>query len=63
MNKPALNDIYPDYLLASFGFTTATGLSNLRPDEVGHDQVTRFYPSKITHQKTFGRMLKKMSGQ
>jgi len=69
MNKPAINDIYTDYLLASFGFTTATGLSNLLADEVGYDQVTRFlfkqdYTSKDLWQavKKDG-LLKKMSGQ
>ena len=34
-------DIYTDYLLSSFGATTATGLSALLP-ELSHDQVTRF---------------------
>ncbi len=36
-----LLDVYTDYLLASFGPTTATGLSALLPD-LSHDQVTRF---------------------
>lgn len=36
-----LLDIYTDYLLSSFGATTATGLSRLLP-ELSHDQVTRF---------------------
>ena len=35
-----LLDIYSDYLLSSFGATTATGLSRLLP-ELSHDQVTR----------------------
>lgn len=35
-----LLDIYTDYLLSSFGATTATGLSRLLP-ELSHDQVTR----------------------
>ena len=34
-------DLYTDYLLASFGATTATGLARLLP-EISHDQVTRF---------------------
>lgn len=36
-----LLDLYTDYLLASFGPTTATGLAALLPD-LSHDQVTRF---------------------
>ena len=35
-------DLYSDYLLASFGATTATGLSQLLEGEVSHDQVTRY---------------------
>ena len=35
-------DLYSDYLLASFGATTATGLSELLESEVSHDQVTRY---------------------
>ena len=34
-------DLYSDYLLASFGATTATGLSELLDEDVSHDQVTR----------------------
>ncbi len=36
-----LLDLYSDYLIASFGLTTATGLANLVTD-LSHDQVTRF---------------------
>jgi hypothetical protein len=37
----ALFDLYTDYLLSSFGRTTATGLSELVSGAVSHDQVTR----------------------
>ena len=40
-NKDML-EIYTDYLLSSFGQTTATGLSALLDGSVSHDQVTRF---------------------
>lgn len=40
MNKEIL-DLYSDYLLSSFGKTTATGLSKLVAGDVSHDQVTR----------------------
>ena len=35
-------DLYTDYLLSSFGQTTATSLSRLLEGEVSHDDVTRF---------------------
>jgi hypothetical protein len=41
MNK-ALLDLYVDYLISSFGATTATGLSALVGEEVSHDKITRF---------------------
>lgn len=41
MDKHLL-ELYSDYLLSSFGATTATGLSALMDGAVSHDQVTRF---------------------
>ena len=41
MDKHLL-ELYSDYLLSSFGATTATGLSALVDGVVSHDQVTRF---------------------
>ena len=34
--------LYSDYLLSSFGATTAAGLSSLLDGQISHDQVTRF---------------------
>jgi hypothetical protein len=45
MKPPPIADLYSDYLLASFGATTATGLSELLDGEVSHDQVTRYLAS------------------
>ena len=42
MKAQRIADLYSDYLLASFGATTATGLSELLEGEVSHDQVTRY---------------------
>ena len=42
MKAQRIADLYSDYLLASFGATTATGLSELLDGEVSHDQVTRY---------------------
>jgi len=41
MDKTLL-DLYTDYLISSFGLTTATGLSTLLGDTVSHDQISRF---------------------
>lgn len=38
----ALLDLYTDYLISSFSYTTATGLSQLLDHSVSHDQITRF---------------------
>ena len=42
MKAQRIADLYSDYLLASFGATTATGLSELLEGDVSHDQVTRY---------------------
>jgi DDE superfamily endonuclease len=42
MKAQPIADLYSDYLLASFGVTTATGLSELLEGEVSHDQVSRY---------------------
>jgi hypothetical protein len=42
MKAQPIADLYADYLLASFGATTATGLSQLLEGEVSHDQVSRY---------------------
>lgn len=46
MKQNKMLDLYSDYLLASFGATTATGLSELLSGDVSHDQVTRYLSSK-----------------
>lgn len=40
--KNDLLDLYTDYLLSSFGPTTATGLATLLDGQVSHDQITRW---------------------
>ena len=46
MTQDELLDLYSDYLISSFGATTATGLSALLDGDVSHDQVTRFLASR-----------------
>lgn len=43
--EKSLLDLYTDYLISSFGPTTATGLERLLEGEISHDQVTRFLAS------------------
>jgi hypothetical protein len=51
-------DVYSDYLLASFSYTTATGLSRLTEGEISHDQVTRFLSSEMKTSKDLWQMVK-----
>lgn len=41
MNTDLL-ELYSDYLLSAFSYTTATGLSQMTGGTVSHDEVTRF---------------------
>jgi len=41
MNREYL-ELYTDYLLSTFGYATATGLSAMVNRQVSHDQITRF---------------------
>ena len=62
MSKEHL-ELYTDYLLSTFGYATATGLSALVNGQVSHDQITRFlsekeYTSKDLWQETKGTVRK-----
>lgn len=57
MNREML-ELYSDYLLSSFGSTTATGLSALTSGAVSHDQVTRFLASEDFDAKALWRLVK-----
>lgn len=58
MNTQLL-DLYSDYLLSSFGPTTATGLSSLVDGEVSHDKVTRFLSKEDFGPKDLWKLVKK----
>lgn len=45
MNRDLL-ELYSDYLISAFGYTTATGLSKMTNGVVSHDKVTRFLSEK-----------------
>jgi hypothetical protein len=51
-------EIYSDYLIASFGLTTATGLSKLLDGEISHDKITRFLSSQIKTSKDLWQIAK-----
>lgn len=42
MDNTAFLDLYSDYLISSFGATTATGLATLLGGSISHDSITRF---------------------
>ncbi len=62
MTKELL-DLYSDYLLSSFGATTATGLSRLLDGAVSHDQVTRFLSEKVKTSSDLWRVVKPLVRQ
>ncbi len=57
MNKMLL-DLYSDYLLSSFGATTATGLSRLMNEALSHDQISRMLNGERLDGKAWWRMVK-----
>ncbi|MBT3603235.1 MAG: transposase [Candidatus Latescibacteria bacterium] len=59
MDKNIL-ELYSDYLLSSFGATTATGLSALLEGSISHDQVTRFLSGSDYDSKTLWHQVKPM---
>lgn len=56
--KYQILDLYSDYLLSSFGQTTATGLARLLDGEISHDQVTRMLASEKLTAKAWWKMVK-----
>lgn len=57
MDKEIL-DLYTDYLISSFGQTTATGLSRLMKGDISHDQVSRLLASPKMTSKDWWLKLK-----
>lgn len=56
-------DLYTDYLIASFGPTTATGLSRLLDGQISHDQVTRFLSDRLKTSADLWRLVKPLLRQ
>lgn len=51
-------DLYTDYLISSFGPTTATGLSSLLDGQLSHDQVTRLLASEPKNSADLWKIVK-----
>ena len=51
-------DLYSDYLLSSFGQTTATGLAQVMEGAISHDQVTRMLSSPRMTSKEWWLLVK-----
>jgi len=56
-------DLYADYLISSFGCTTATGLSAVLDGAVSHDQITRFLSERAYTNKDFWKLVKPLIRQ
>jgi hypothetical protein len=57
MNKEHL-ELYTDYLLSTFGYATATGLSRMVEGQVGHDEITRFLSEREFGSKDLWTLVK-----
>lgn len=53
-----LLDLYTDYLISSFGQTSATGLSNLVDNSIKHDRITRLLANSDFNGKTLWQAVK-----
>jgi len=51
-------DLYSDYLISSFSYTTATGLSNLLDHAISHDKITRFLSDRAYTSKDLWQLVK-----
>ena len=56
-------DLYTDYLLSSFGQTSATNLARLMDDQLSHDDVTRFLSQPINSGHTLWKIIKPLVRQ
>jgi len=51
-------DIYSDYLISSFSFTAATGLSAMLDHQLSHDKITRFLSQRSYASKDLWKLVK-----
>jgi len=57
MNSDLL-ELYSDYLLSAFSYTTATGLSAMTNGTISHDKITRFLSEKELNSPALWRLVK-----
>ena len=57
MNEGLL-ELYSDYLLSAFSYTTATGLSAMTNGAISHDKITRFLAGKELDSAELWRVVK-----
>src|SRR6266849_3238730 len=62
MDKSIL-DIYTDYLISSFGQTTATGLSALLGGTLSHDRISRFLNDQTFTSADLWQLIKPLARQ
>jgi len=62
LDKPLL-DLYADYLISSFGPTTATGLSRLLGAGLSHDKITRFLAGEALTSQNLWQIVKPLVRQ
>lgn len=58
VSPDAMLDLYSDFLICSFSYTTATGMSSMLQGSVSHDQVTRFLSGQEYGSKDLWRLVK-----
>ncbi len=56
--KENLLDLYAEYLLSSFSYTTATGLSIMTEGEISHDKVSKFLNNNLFTGKDLWKKVK-----
>ncbi len=59
MNRDLL-ELYSDYLLSAFSYTTATGLSAMTNGAISHDKITRFLRERELDSSKLWRLVKPM---
>jgi hypothetical protein len=52
-------DLYTDYLISSFSYTIATGLSKILNGAISHDKVTRFLSKDDYDSRQLWKLVKK----
>ena len=60
MKNRELIELYSDYLLSAFSYTTATGLAAMTEGVISHDKITRFLCEEELRSATLWQLVKPM---